>query len=90
MDHDQALLLLFRFYHTILTNQVNLNKKIATPPSGEMELTGRGTIVDYPLLGGIALSFSAKSTIKKNGALDMGQNFETNGRNQRGHPFVNE
>ena len=50
------------FYHTILTDQVNLNKKSDTPPSGEMELTGRGTIVDYPLLAGIALSFSAKST----------------------------
>jgi len=77
VDHDQATL--FLFYHIILTDQVNSNKKSDTPPSGKMKLTGRGTIVNYPLLGGIALSFSAKSTIKKNGALDMGQNLETNG-----------
>jgi hypothetical protein len=45
-----------------LTDQVNLNKKSSTPPSGGMELTGRVTIVDFPLLGRIAFNFSAKAT----------------------------
>jgi len=47
-------------YHFDRSGQ--FKEKSSTPPSGEMELAGRVTIADFPLLGRIAFNFSAKAT----------------------------